>query len=281
MFLQLAEAGFGGGAGGLGFVPLGFGGLARRYGFVQPGFGGVAGGLGDNPRGLFRGQGFLYQGHIAQVALRFAVVEPQVAGVVDVPIPCRMPAQAEIQGGAVAPDHSVRFRVYGNGLVLPVHQHFAGQGIAVEVAAGGVNPPVFLDFQAGVQVALESGVPFVGGFRGDFHYEVGGLAYFPDDKAVAPVDGGYVHAESHAQVGFNAPVHIVGVVVDYEGGAYQGVPLAGEMAGDEVAHLGDGGALTHFPWLRVGADVVVGQGWRRGADGWRWCDHRWRPHRRG
>ena len=149
-------------------------------------------------------------------------------------------------------------------MVDAVNQHITRQGVAVQLAAGGINPPVFGDANAGVQAGLLPGIPLVGGFGSDFQSEVRRLARFPDHIAVALPNGVGFHAGGHVEIRPETVVHVVLVVIDEAVGTNQDIGPAGEMPGHEVAALVDGGSLLHIAailqlrvWIR--AHVIVGQ----------------------
>ena len=71
----------------------------------------------------------------------------------------------------------------------------------LEAVLGFVEAPVLGDDEIGIVVALVTGILVAGALRCYFQYEIGGLARFGDDAAVAPLIGFNISVKSDQQVG--------------------------------------------------------------------------------
>ena len=171
--------------------------------------------------------------NVAQVLSGFRVVQEQAF---------RIPAQAQGQHWAVPFENAVGFGGQGERLVLAFDQAFPGQRRAVQLAAGGVEPPILRDADLGIDVAFPGNVVPRRGHGSDFDGEIRRLAHFPRKVEPALPDHAGFYAECKVAIGANPDIKVPTVVAD-EGVAFDkevGPVVStktGNQDGDEIEQV--------------------------------------------
>ena len=166
-----------------------------------------------------------------------------------------MPAEPKPQSGTVTLEHAVCGCGQFHRPVFAVDQFLPHQRLAVEVPAGGVEPPVFSNAYAGVDVPLVSRILVPGAFGGYFQHEVRGFARLPWEINQPFHYCRGLHVEGHVKVRPDPDIQVSAVIAD-EGVAAsengfrlsQGV----QMGIQNGKNFGKYGILKHTvrQWLR-------------------------------
>ena len=143
--------------------------------------------------------------NVAQVLSGFRVVQEQAF---------RIPAQAQGQHWAVPFENAVGFGGQGEGLVLAFDQAFPGQRRPVQLAPGGVEPPILRDADLGIDVAFPCSVVPRRGLGSDFNGEIRRLAHFPRKVEPALPDHAGIYAECKVAIGADSDIKVPAIVAD-------------------------------------------------------------------